>query len=280
MSDISMKEKGFERISLYFPFLEDYYYINNTGKVYSTFTNRYLTPGIDKDGYYRQTFIAKPNKDYKIKLMGIHRIVNCIFNGFPPSGLNNPVTDHIDGNKTNNYYKNLRWISNRENSSYSFRHLGIKSVLEDTDVLHIYEDYKNNITIQQIADKYGTNYKYIYAILSGTKRVAAIEKYNLIPLIKSKPFVDEETVREIAFKLMDSNKTKQQIADEMNISSSTLAHIAYKEAWAQETEEFNFQDRTTTMFNNNIPDIDLSCDEIIIGDTEYCVSNDWNGGEL
>ena len=51
-------------------------------------------------------------KDGKPYTLGVHRIVYCWFNEFIPSGM---VVDHIDNNKLNNSYDNLRLLTPCEN---------------------------------------------------------------------------------------------------------------------------------------------------------------------
>lgn len=180
-----LEDRGFVRISDVLPDLCDYYYINEYGDIYSTKTNTMLNKYCDKDGYYRQTLSLKnkPVTGSKYKLIGVHKLVNFVFNGAPPKDMYQPVTDHIDGNVKNNYCGNLRWISMRDNSSYAYKHTQQLSSIKDEDVPIIFNMYCNeHKSTKEIADIYNTVPNYICGILTGVKRAPAIEKYNLTPI--------------------------------------------------------------------------------------------------
>lgn len=72
------------------------------------FRKRELKPVLHNTGYLVVTF-RKQGKRVTIR---IHRLVAELFVKNPD---NKPIVDHIDGNKTNNNAKNLRWVTNSEN---------------------------------------------------------------------------------------------------------------------------------------------------------------------
>lgn len=82
------------------------YTIDEFGNVYSYKSNKYLKCSTDSDGYYYVTINGKHKK--------IHRLVAELFVDNPN---NKPCIDHIDRNRKNNYYKNLRWVTPKENSN-------------------------------------------------------------------------------------------------------------------------------------------------------------------
>jgi hypothetical protein len=90
------------------------YLINEYGDVYSIPRKRLLTKGVDKDGYYD---IALQSNDGKRVTYRIATLVLSSFIGDPPDDMNDATVNHIDGDKGNNHYTNLEWMSRSLNSS-------------------------------------------------------------------------------------------------------------------------------------------------------------------
>ncbi|MDD5589059.1 MAG: NUMOD4 domain-containing protein [Candidatus Nanoarchaeia archaeon] len=67
-----------------------------------------------KKGYLRIGL----NKNNITKQFQVHRIVSI---AFIPNVWNKPQINHKDGNKKNNYIKNLEWCNNSENQKHSFK---------------------------------------------------------------------------------------------------------------------------------------------------------------
>lgn len=82
--------------------------ISNYGDVYNNITNRLMKTYTNKAGYI---LIDLAHKGVKEKT-SIHRLVALHFCDGYVLGL---VVNHIDGNNKNNYYKNLEWVTQREN---------------------------------------------------------------------------------------------------------------------------------------------------------------------
>lgn len=90
------------------------YEISNHGRVRNSTTGRILKPYMrgkkasNEQGYGCVDF----QKDCKRNTFSIHRLVAFAFCDNPD---NLPMVDHIDRDKHNNHYENLRWVSNQEN---------------------------------------------------------------------------------------------------------------------------------------------------------------------
>jgi hypothetical protein len=92
--------------------IKDYpdYLIYNNGQIYSKKSKKYLKPQ-KINGYYIICLSHNGRRNYRI-----HIIVAQHFCDNPD---NKPIVNHIDGNKLNNYYTNLEWVTYSENSKHA-----------------------------------------------------------------------------------------------------------------------------------------------------------------
>lgn len=95
-----------------------FYYISEFGEILSDFNNKrkIMRPFVTSDGYLRIELKYKPGK---AKKYSIHRLVYQTFVGELKEGF---VIDHIDANRTNNHYTNLRLCTQKENIQNAIRH--------------------------------------------------------------------------------------------------------------------------------------------------------------
>ena len=85
------------------------------GRVYSYKRNQWLSTKVTPNGYVQATLRAYNKTVY------VHRMVADLF---CPTGTGITV-NHKDGNKTNNHYTNLEWVSQKENIKHA-RETGLR----------------------------------------------------------------------------------------------------------------------------------------------------------
>ena len=83
------------------------YLVSEDGKIYDTLYKRFLKYHTDKDGYFRCTIPGATTRN-------VARITAYAF--YPNERNLTLVVDHKDGNKQNNHYTNLEWVTVRENT--------------------------------------------------------------------------------------------------------------------------------------------------------------------
>lgn len=93
------------------------YKISNYGTIVNNFTGKVLKCYIDKDGYTQISLPLETNGNgKKMKRFAIHRLVAYNFvDGFV-KGL---TVNHKDGVKSNNFYKNLEWVTRLDNLKHA-----------------------------------------------------------------------------------------------------------------------------------------------------------------
>jgi hypothetical protein len=143
------------------------YAISNHGSVYSNVSQRFLKPYPNRQGYL-VVDLRRGNQRYMIS---VHRLVALSFIQNPG---NKPEVNHDDGNKQNNYYKNLLWATKRENIQHAYD-TGLNpngsgkpnAKLHETDILSIRELMLIGVSNQIIANMYRVSSGTISALRLG-----------------------------------------------------------------------------------------------------------------
>jgi len=91
------------------------YKVSNTGKVWSTKTNRYLKPARRINGYL---FVCLSQNSI-VKQYDIHRLVALAH--LTRRDRHKIEVNHINGNKEDNKVDNLEWVSSSENKKHAYR---------------------------------------------------------------------------------------------------------------------------------------------------------------
>lgn len=92
------------------------YLISNTGRVYSLLTNKNIKTHIHKRGY--RVFAACLGSRKQRTTLRVNIAVACAFVDGYKEGL---VVNHKDGNKLNNIYTNLEWVTQKENIHHAVK---------------------------------------------------------------------------------------------------------------------------------------------------------------
>lgn len=98
---------------------EGYYRVSSNGRIQNVNTGKILKGDVNSIGYKR-VWLYTPIP----KRMFIHRLVAAAFcDGWKED----KVVNHKDGNKQNNVFTNLEWVTRSENDLHAFR-LGLRSI--------------------------------------------------------------------------------------------------------------------------------------------------------
>ena len=150
------------------PGYEGHYQVSNSGKVFSLKMEIELKPNIIRSGY-KMVRLSKHGwaRDYLV-----HRLVAMCFVNNPK---NNRVVNHLDGNKTNNYFLNLEWCTDSENQLHAIR-TGLRvpksreehpqHKLSEAQILEIRKRHKMGLTYKQLACEYNVHYATIGRIVT------------------------------------------------------------------------------------------------------------------
>lgn len=147
------------------PGYEGYYKISDFGRVKSLqrkvpFKGRTLTVRArvrklqyDSDGY----IILVLSKHNSTKTIKVHRVVATVFK---TNKRNLPIVNHLDGNKSNNYYKNLQWATESDNQQHALE-LGLRTSFSNSkfsaaDIAYIRNSVKGGVKQKQIAKEFKT----------------------------------------------------------------------------------------------------------------------------
>jgi len=214
---------------------------DETGRVLGK-SGKYMNGQIDKKGYLN---ICVYLGNYKSKTIKVHRIVAELF-VYNPDPETLTQVNHIDGNKLNNCYKNLEWVTPKQNSVHAVEVLkkGVcethsKATMTNETVLKIAEllmqGYRN-VDIERIIG--------VRKILVGRIRQkkcwsTLTANFNFPPDTKS--CISDNTVIWVAHKLQEGYSTKQiRELSNFKVGKRLINNIKFRRYRPWLTEKFNF----------------------------------------
>ncbi len=143
------------------------YYISEDGKIFRD--GKELSTSLTNKGY--KSFRGTINGIRKH--ISIHRGVAILY---VPNPDNKLQVNHIDGDKLNNHYTNLEWITNQENRNHAIENglhcVGIdmpNSIFTENDIKYIRENYKyrdSQFGTTGLAKMFNTNGSRIWKIVT------------------------------------------------------------------------------------------------------------------
>lgn len=163
----------------------DYY--GSTGKMVE------LKSTISSNGYHNIGLYCD-GEPYRYS---IHRLVATYF---VPNPDDHKVVNHIDGDKNNNRWDNLEWVTPKYNSNHAVD-MGLTPsgelsrlavITEKTAVCICEEIVTNNLCIGDIATKYNTTYNTVYDIYRGKSWKKISKKYDFSKYNKDKRYKNKE----------------------------------------------------------------------------------------
>jgi hypothetical protein len=121
-------------------YLDTPYFVSEDGGIFRD--GKELNPGCNPKGYPQLSLSYNGVR----ATISIHRIMAICY---VPNPENKPQVNHIDGDKLNNHYTNLEWVTNQENCDHRDNVLDKKntgekcgkSILKTEDVLFIRKNY-------------------------------------------------------------------------------------------------------------------------------------------
>ncbi|WAX21919.1 HNH homing endonuclease [Stenotrophomonas phage RAS14] len=150
--------------------------ISNTGNVRSLKTGKILKQYLNKSTGYLGISVRPYGRKGKAELLKPHRYVAEYFVKNPD---NKNQVNHIDGDKTNNHFSNLEWVTAQENTQHAWS-LGLSSIgtrkghthpqskLSENDRQFIIDNYGKHgkeTTGRALAEKFGVDKMQIYRII-------------------------------------------------------------------------------------------------------------------
>ena len=214
------------------------YLVDEFGGVYSRFSNRFLKPATDKDGYLKYTLTGD---DGCPKYWRCHRLVAAAYCKDCDYSL---VVNHKDGNIKNNFYKNLEWVTISENTSHSYAN-GLQKVnrgyaVNDIELVHeVCRLLEQGCKYNEIFDITGMDKKKISEIKNKTYWKYISDDYNFAKSPIRSQRISLAKVNSVCI-LLEKRVSTKQIIKETGVSQTSVYKIKNRKTFSDISKGYEF----------------------------------------
>jgi hypothetical protein len=211
----------------------DGYCVTQDGKIYSLKSNRFLKTNVCKKGYVR---ISLWN-GYKPVTHTVHRLVAMAY--IPQQDYTLQV-NHIDGNKLNNHYKNLEWVTLQENIQHSVEH-GLRDsqkLYTDEQICNVCRLLENGLRNKDIADMTGVHLSKISMIRNGLAYQHISCEY-LIPVNKASSRISLDKILKIC-EMLQEGVSPRDVHKVVGVGYQTVRYIKRREAYTEISKNYHW----------------------------------------
>lgn len=212
-----------------------HYCVTRDGKVYSIRSERFLK--LQSKGYQ---MVGLTKDDGTKANYYVHRLVAAAFcEGYEEC----LQVNHLDGNKSNNYYKNLEWVTRSENMIHAFRNglVGkeIDNFMMTEEVVHkICRLLEQGARPIDVAEMFGVTPFNVQDILEKKSFKYISEEYNFSK-VKRKFRLSEDKVLFIV-RLLQEGKSNTEISKITKVKLVTIRRIKKRETFNYLTDQFSW----------------------------------------
>ena len=157
------------------------YYATEDGKIWSSYSQKFISSREDKDGYLKVR-LASPGFPSGRWTVSLHRLILSTY--CPIEGMELLQVNHIDGNKKNNSLSNLEWVTCQENITHACENdlrakINGGAKLTPGNVREICKALEQGASNIELGEKYGVHPDTIGRIRRGRSWKEISKDYNI-----------------------------------------------------------------------------------------------------
>lgn len=211
-----------------------WYSVTTEGQVYSLRAERFMS--VQDKGYQ---MVGLRDDSGSVKNLYVHRLVAAVYcEGYDES----LQVNHIDGNKGNNFYKNLEWVTRSQNMIHASRTglLNSKTTTQlSTEIVHKVCRYlENGSRPCDVAEMLGVTPFNVQDILELKSFKDIGEQYNFSK-VKRKFRLSEDSVLKCCALILEG-KSNTDISKVANVKAVTVRRIRRRETFKHLTDQFDW----------------------------------------